>query len=89
MLKIALHWACFQGQTEIVQLIIQNSKMFGIGLNAKDDKGRTALHAACGLHRIVTTLDMIYEKSVVHGIRCTVWCLIMTGTSRFCMLSNS
>ena len=43
----ALHWACGNGQTEIAQLIIQNSKDFGIDLNAKDDYGGTAFHDAC------------------------------------------
>merc|ERR1711884_416318 len=45
----AWHWACYNGQTETAQLIIQNSKNFGIDLNAKDDIGGfTALHWACG-----------------------------------------
>merc|ERR1712029_1145929 len=43
----AWHWACYYGQTETAQLIIQNSKEFDIELNAKDDEGSTALHWAC------------------------------------------
>jgi len=41
------HLACINGQTEIAQLIIQNSKDFGIDLNAKDHYGGTAFHDAC------------------------------------------
>merc|ERR1712029_395003 len=43
----ALHLACRNGQTETAQLIIQNSKEFGIDLNTKDLWGDTALHWAC------------------------------------------
>ena len=39
--------ACYNGQTETAQLIIQNSKDFVIDLNAKNDDGDTALHWAC------------------------------------------
>ena len=52
----AFHEACFCGQTEIAQLIIQSSKEFGIDLNAKDNDGKTALHWACSKEAIVTAL---------------------------------
>merc|ERR1712062_212381 len=43
----AWHLTCRYGKTETVQLIIQNSKEFGIDLNAKSNYGSTALHWAC------------------------------------------
>merc|ERR1712062_523576 len=39
----AWHFACYNDQTETAQLIIQNSKDFGIDLNTKDEWDRTAL----------------------------------------------
>ena len=43
----ALHSACTRGKRETAQLIIQNSKEFGIDLNARTNHGNTALHLAC------------------------------------------
>ena len=45
----AFNWACFHGRTETAQLIIQNSKEFGIDLNAKNKYGRTALNLVLAL----------------------------------------
>ena len=45
----ALHEACINGRTETAQLIIQNSKEFGIDLNAKNKYGRTALNMVLAL----------------------------------------
>merc|ERR1711860_486599 len=43
----AWYWACYNGQTETAQLLIQSSKDFGIDLNAKNSYGWTAWHLAC------------------------------------------
>jgi len=45
--RTALHWACFNGRTEVVQLFIQSSKEYGIDLNARDVAGWTPFHWAC------------------------------------------
>ena len=45
----AFNWACMYGRTETAQLIIQNSKEFGIDLNAKNKYGRTALNLVLAL----------------------------------------
>merc|ERR1712062_860440 len=42
----ALHWACYNGQTETARLIIKNSKEFGIDMNT-NRWGDTAWHLAC------------------------------------------
>merc|ERR1712029_207436 len=39
----ALHLACRNGQTETAQLIIQNSKEFGIDIKAQNNQCKTAL----------------------------------------------
>ena len=42
----ALHLACENGKTELVELLIKSSKNFNIDLNAIKDNGCTALHLA-------------------------------------------
>ena len=54
-------------QTEAAQLIIQNSKDFGIDLNAKDEDGSTALHWACWNGR-TETVQMILKNWKEFGI---------------------
>merc|ERR1712062_647937 len=63
----ALHKACYNGQTEIAQLIIQNSKIFDIDLNAKSNGGSTAWHYACwkGQTEIV---QLIIQNSKIFDI---------------------
>ena len=63
----AFHEACFHGQTEIAQLIIQSSKEFCIDLNAKDDNGSTAWHSACNYGR-TETAQLIIKNSKEFGI---------------------
>merc|ERR1712029_8788 len=63
----AWHWACYYGQTETAQLIIQNSKEFDIDLNAKNDDGVTALHLACKNGR-TETAQLIIKNSKDFGI---------------------
>ena len=59
----ALQVACTNGKTETVQLIIQNSKDFGIDLNAKDNRGNTAWHYACQYGRTeIAQLIIQYSK---------------------------
>ena len=41
-----MNLACLHGRTEIVQLLINSSKDFGIDLNARDSLGRTVSHFA-------------------------------------------
>merc|ERR1712062_934937 len=65
--ETALHWACCNGQTETVQLIIKNSKDFVIDLNAKNDDGDTALHWACRLAK-TETVRMILKNWKEFGI---------------------
>jgi len=77
--RTAWHEACYYGQTETAQLIIQNSKDFvtkdevkrakglGIDLNAKDNSGNTALHLACRDGR-TETAKLIIQNSKEFGI---------------------
>jgi len=58
----AWHWACLYGQTETAQLIIKNSKVFGIDLNAKNDYGSTAWHKAC-FYGQTDTAQLIIKNS--------------------------
>ena len=60
--RTAWHWACINGQTETVQLIVQSSKDFGIDLNAKDDDGWTAWHEACRIGK-TETAQLIIQYS--------------------------
>merc|ERR1712029_759105 len=52
---------------ETVQFILQNSKEFGINLNAKNNSGRTALHIACGYGK-TETVQMILKNWKEFGI---------------------
>ena len=63
----ALHQACCYGRTETAQLIIQNSKEFGIDLNAKNKYGFTALHEAC-INGRTETAQLIIQNSKEFGI---------------------
>jgi len=63
----AWHWACTYDQTETAQLIIKNSKEFGIDLNAKDEDGDTALHFACRNGQ-TETVQLIIKNSKEFGI---------------------
>merc|ERR1712062_309554 len=63
----AWHWACENGQTETAQIIILNSKEFGIDLNAKDCIGRTAWHWAC-YNGQTETAQVIIQNSKIFGI---------------------
>ena len=63
----ALHQACCYGRTETAQLIIQNSKEFGIDLNAKSNSGRTGLHDAC-YYRQTETAQLLIQSSKEFGI---------------------
>ena len=38
----ALHMACYHGQTETVQIMLNNWKEFGIDINAQNNQGQTA-----------------------------------------------
>merc|ERR1711983_550442 len=58
----ALHWACCNGQTETAQVIIKNSKVFGIDLNAKNNYGDTAWHKAC-FYGQTETAQLIMQNS--------------------------
>merc|ERR1712062_591983 len=61
------HWACCIGQTETAQLIIKNSREFGIDLNAKSNNGETAWHYACYYGR-TETAQLIMQNSKDFGI---------------------
>merc|ERR1712029_1124764 len=63
----AWHLPCINGQTETAQLIIQNSKEFGIDLNTKNNRGETALHWAC-INGQTETAQFIIEHSKEFGI---------------------
>merc|ERR1712062_380804 len=63
----AWHSACFYGKTETAQLIIQNSKEFGIDLNAKNNSESTALHVAC-IYGRTETVQMILKNWKEFGI---------------------
>jgi len=65
--RTAWHWACINGQTETVQLIVQSSKDFGIDLNAKDNNERTAWQFACQYGQ-TETVQLIIQSSKDFGI---------------------
>ena len=60
--RTAWHLACYNGQTETAQLIMQNSNDFGIDLNAKGNNGNTAFHWAC-YNRRTETAQLIMQNS--------------------------
>ena len=61
------HEACKNGRTETVQLILRNSKDFGIDLNAGNDYGVTAWHLACW-NGNAETAELIIKSSKDFGI---------------------
>jgi len=63
----ALHWTCYYGRTETVKLIIQNSKEFGIDLNAKSSSESTAWHLAC-YNGQIEIAQLIIQNSKAFGI---------------------
>merc|ERR1712029_1241300 len=63
----AWHFACCNGQTETAQLIIQNSKEFGIDLNSKAYSGITAWHSAC-CNGKTETVQLIIQNSKLFDI---------------------
>ena len=56
-----------KGNTETVQMVIKYSKDFGIDLNAKDNRGNTALHWACSTGK-TETVQMILKNWKEFGI---------------------
>ena len=38
-----MHWACWNGRTETVQMILKNWKEFGIDIKVQNNRGQTAL----------------------------------------------
>jgi len=65
--RTAWHLACYYGQTETAQLLIQSSKDFGIDLNAKDDSEWTAWHWVCKGGQIETA-QLLIKSSKDFGI---------------------
>merc|ERR1712062_54298 len=66
------HDACYYGKKVTAQLIIKNSKDFGIDLNAKNDNGDTALHFACCNGETDTAQLIIhYSKDFVIDLNAT------------------
>ena len=65
--RTAWHLACYNGQTETAQLIMQNSKEFGIDLNAKSNNGYTAWHEA-SIRGETETVQMILKNWKEFGI---------------------
>merc|ERR1712062_568161 len=63
----AWHLACKYGRTETTQVIIKNSKDFGIDLNAKHKWGSTAWHLACRVGE-TETVQLIIQNSKNFGI---------------------
>ena len=55
--KNLLHLASFNGQTEIVKLLIEN----GIDINQTNEDGRNALHLACANGNI-HVVELLVEK---------------------------
>ena len=45
--RTAFHLACLGGYLEIAEMIVLESILFNIDLNAKDTEGATAFHLAC------------------------------------------
>merc|ERR1712223_862687 len=64
----AFHWACVGGDVEIVEIIIKNSVLFNIDLNAKNNEGKTAFHYACEIGCAEEIAEMIIENSVHFNI---------------------
>merc|ERR1711983_360846 len=65
--RTAWHLACIYGKTETAQLIIKNSKEFGIDLNAKIYSGWTAWHEACSNGQ-TETAQLLLKSSKEFGI---------------------
>jgi len=63
----AWYWACYNGQTETAQLLVQSSKDFGIDMNTKGDYGRTAWHWACRNGK-TETAQLLIQYSEEFGI---------------------
>merc|ERR1712004_184363 len=61
------HEACYHGQTETAQLLIQSSRDFGIDLNAKIEFGYTAWHEACRYGK-TETVQLLIQSSKEFGI---------------------
>ena len=63
----ALHFACYYGRTETVEVMIKSSKDSSIDLNARDDNGCTGYHLACGTGQS-ETVELMIKLSKEFGI---------------------
>ena len=61
------HYACGFGTEKMVELLIRNSKMYGIDLNLKNTLGRTPFHLACKLGNI-KQVEVMLENSREYNI---------------------
>ena len=65
-----LRGACFEGQIEMVRLLIESSRKYGLDLNADDGDGYTAFHLAStsGSPNQIEVLRLMIESSKDYGI---------------------
>ena len=61
------HYACQNGHAEVVQLMIESSKKYGIDLNARDEQGGTGFHDACGNDN-KEVVELMIRSSKEYGI---------------------
>ena len=65
--ETALHLACRNGHSKIVEMIVQNSADFNINLNVKTEDGMTAFHFVCKKGHFEIA-DFILQKSAEFNI---------------------
>lgn len=59
----ALHFACFTGQTEMVQFLLSK----GASVNAADAQGHAALHVACAIHNCRAVKELLASGADVNA----------------------
>ena len=62
-----IHFACMEGQTEVIKILLEHPKSETIEWNAEDRHGRSALIIAV-IHEDIDLLKLILDHSDVNGI---------------------
>ena len=53
----AFHWACVNSETSIVEMMIENAKIYNLDLEAKDECGKSGYDLAS-----INTINLIKQK---------------------------